>query len=127
MTLWQIEAAMLKEIHNVKQDVGSLTKRWFSDNYFDLLIWESDNGQLHSFQLCYDKGNDERAFCWTVEKPVTHHKVDEGDGTGVVKGTPVLIPEKSIDGLKVLKHFIDNYGDLDKKTAQIIVKKIYET
>ena len=117
---------MLKEIQNVKQDSKFLQKRWFGDAYFDLLIWEDGNGRIYSFQLCYDKGKNEHAFNWIKEKEITHHKVDDGDGVGVVKGTPVLIPEKSINSLKILKRFIDSYGELDIKVTKFIVRKIYE-
>jgi len=52
--------------------------------------------------------------------------VDDGERAGVVKGTPVLVPESEYNKLMILKKFIDNYGELNRKQAQSIVRQVYE-
>jgi len=117
---------MLKEIKDVKQESGNVRKRWFSDDYFDLIVWENEEKDIVTFQLCYNINVNEHAFYWVADQPTTHHKVDDGDRPGAIKRTPVLLPESRYDALKILKKFIDHSGLLEKATAKFIVRKIYE-
>jgi hypothetical protein len=69
---------MLREIRHVRQDQAGITRRWFQDEYFDLWIWEGQNGALVAFQLCYDKRNDERALSWRRDHGFDHLRVQTG-------------------------------------------------
>jgi len=40
---------MLGEIRNVRQIEGEGTRRWFTDRYFDLIVWYDDSGSLTGF------------------------------------------------------------------------------
>jgi hypothetical protein len=51
-------------------------RRWFHDEYFDLYTWESPQGSLVGFQLCYAKNGIERALRWTPEAGYRHEGVD---------------------------------------------------
>ncbi|MCK5075468.1 MAG: hypothetical protein KAR38_03780 [Calditrichia bacterium] len=117
---------MLKEIQNIKQDSDPLIKRWFNDDYFDLIIWEDEDKKIVTFQLCYDKNKNEHAFHWVKGKEMTHHRVDDGDRAGAIKGTPILFPNGKFDSLKILKQFIDSSVEIEKKVSKFIVKKIFE-
>jgi hypothetical protein len=41
-------------------------RRWFSDEYFDLVVWQSVGNGIVGFHLCYDKARTERAVSWTI-------------------------------------------------------------
>lgn len=74
---------MLREIPHVRQDNASVKRRWYQDEYFDLWTWEElGNGQIESFQLCYDKRNDERALSWRRDHGFDHLRVRTGRGEG---------------------------------------------
>jgi hypothetical protein len=55
---------MLREIPRVRQDRPGLKRRWYQDDFFDLYTWNSADGTLVSFQLCYDVRGRERALTW---------------------------------------------------------------
>ena len=80
---------MLTEIQNVRQIPGEGFRRWFSDNYFDLIVWYDDERKLVGFQLCYDKDGRERALTWTHEHGFQHNRIDSGEIAGHIKMTPV--------------------------------------
>jgi len=45
---------MLKEL-NVAQKEEDIFRRWFKDDYFDLIVWYNRNDySIRGFQLCYD-------------------------------------------------------------------------
>jgi hypothetical protein len=53
----------LREIQGVA-DEPRTRRRWFHDDYFDLFVWQTDNGDITLFQLCYGADSDERALVW---------------------------------------------------------------
>lgn len=55
---------MMREIHGVTQDGSGVLRRWFHDDYFDLFVWQTDQGETISFQLCYGVDSNERALEW---------------------------------------------------------------
>ena len=58
---------MMREILGVAQDGSGAQRRWFHDDYFDLFVWQTDQGETTSFQLCYGADSDERALVWRKE------------------------------------------------------------
>jgi len=55
---------MMREILGVAQDGSGVQRRWFHDEYFDLFVWQTDQGETTSFQLCYGVDSNERALEW---------------------------------------------------------------
>jgi len=55
---------MMREILGVAQDRPEIQQRWFHDDYFDLFVWHTDQGETTSFQLCYGVDSSERALEW---------------------------------------------------------------
>ena len=56
---------MLTEFQDVKQYPGEHFRRWFQDDYFDVIIWlEADRKDVFGFQLCYDVEGDEHCLTW---------------------------------------------------------------
>lgn len=54
---------MLREIEGVA-DEPRTRRRWFHNDYFDLFVWQTDNGDITLFQLCYGINSNERALVW---------------------------------------------------------------
>ena len=69
---------MLREIEGIA-DEPRTRRRWFHDEYFDLLVWQTDEGDVTLFQLCYGIGASERALVWHRTGGVFH------DGAGPIK------------------------------------------
>ncbi len=46
---------MLRELKQVRQHKGEPRRRWFNDDYFDLIVWFSEKDSISGFQLCCDK------------------------------------------------------------------------
>ena len=42
---------MLKEYTHVRQIQGESKRRWFSDRYFDLIVWFGEQDEIVGFQL----------------------------------------------------------------------------
>jgi len=86
---------MLVEVHNVRQIPGEGFRRWFSDDYFDLIVWHDDVGLMSGFQLCYDKTGYERVLTWRRGHGYAHDRIDDGETPGEPKRTPIL----ALDGV----------------------------
>src|SRR5258706_12351339 len=54
---------MLHEIVGVT-DEPPARRRWFHDDYFDLFVWQTRDGEVILFQLCYGIASSERALVW---------------------------------------------------------------
>jgi len=82
---------MLREVPEIRQEVGHLTKRWFSSARMDLFLWYDEGNRPVRFQLCYGKGTPrERAVTWRRGTGLCYHEVDDGERTGVVRRSPTL-------------------------------------
>lgn len=66
---------MLREIEGIA-DEPRARRRWFHNEYFDLFVWQTDDGDITLFQLCYGVGASERALVWHRAGGFFH------DGTG---------------------------------------------
>ncbi len=82
---------MLHELQKVRQVPGEGRRRWFTDAYFDLIVWYAEDGGLAGFQLCYDKQGWERAFTWRQGHACVHEAMDSGETPGHSKMSPVLM------------------------------------
>jgi len=57
---------MLHEIVGLT-DEPPAKRRWFHDDYFDLFVWQTLDGDVLHFQLCYGIGASEQAVIWHRE------------------------------------------------------------
>jgi len=54
---------MLHEIVGLA-DEPPAKRRWFHDDFFDLFVWQTANGEIIHFELCYGIHSSEQALVW---------------------------------------------------------------
>lgn len=121
-----MEINQLNEVTNVRQRENEGYRRWFSNSYFDLILWyDKKDGDFFGFQLCYSKNKSERAFSWTREYSSSHFVSDtimengfSKMSTGILKGDGGIIPADVID------KFINESKLLDSQLQQLIIDKV---
>lgn len=115
---------MLHEIKNAKKFDEGIRIRWFSDDFFDLVIWYDDDGNIISFQLTYDKYNDPHALTWKLGKGYIHETIDDGETPGRYKQSPILLPDGDFPGdaisEKFKQHTIKGEPELTEFISDII-------
>ena len=115
---------MLYEIGDVRQHEGEGKRRWFSDDYFDLIIWFNKE-KIEGFQLCYDKTGYERSITWhNKSERYDHNKIDEGDHLWGHKRSPTLVADGVFDKKRVAYKFWNSSKDIDKDIAMFVYKRI---
>lgn len=115
---------MLEEVLNLRQIEGEPKRRWFSDDYFDLIVW-FEKGNIIGFQLSYGRFKDEHALTWHKQFGYGHYRVDDGEGRpGKPKSTPVLLPDGNFDYEKMADVFKRESTAVDKNIAGFIMEKI---
>ena len=113
------------EIKNVHQKIGDSFRRWFSDNYFDLIIWYNDEKEIIGFQLCYDIKENEKAITYSDGK-FSHNKIDQGEDNPSKNRTPILVADGIFDELKVLPKFEESAKNLENEIKEYVFRKITE-
>lgn len=124
------QGTMLREISDVRQIPGDPRRRWFTDETFDLIVWEYRAGGIAGFQLCYDNGGDQRALSWFPDGGLRHCAVDTGESRpGKPKGVPILVcdvdktgsPRDSGPPAAVINRFRRAIRGLDPVLARFIL------
>ena len=116
---------MLTEQRN-HQPNDKLNRRWFSDDFFDLIVWENKQGEIIQFELCYDVNKNEHSFCWHKDKGHGHLKVDDGEITGRHKMSPIFLPDGHFDSKTIAYKFIKASTSIDTKVADFVHQKIID-
>lgn len=115
---------MLKELPCVRQDDSGF-RRWFNDDYFDLIVWYEDDRQTtKGFQLCYDVGGREHCLTWLREKGFSHNRMD--GGTGIWNRTPILQPDGSFPGAEISERFACEAATIESAVAGMVRDKLEE-
>lgn len=95
---------MLREVKSGHAALDS-RRRWFADDYFELILWLDGTDALEGFQLCYDRGRYERAVIWTRGRGLRHVIVDQGESSPLKNQTPLLREGGAFDKESVLSRF----------------------
>jgi hypothetical protein len=111
---------MLSEIRNPRQVPGEGQRRWFTDEYFDLIVWHDGDGLPTGFQLCYDKNDRERALTWRSGRGYSHERVDDGEIPGRAKMSPVLVPDGSFARSTIAALFLEDSGAIDPEIRRFV-------
>ena len=115
---------MLKEMANVRQALPEPGRRWFADDYFDLMVWVGKSGEFIGFQLCYDKSGDEHALTWHKKTGFKHHRVDSGELQRPYKATPILVADGVVDFGSLTHLFRERSRIMDQQVARFVLGKI---
>jgi hypothetical protein len=107
---------MLEELPNTKQLAGEPQRRWFSSNYFDLIVWFDVSQVIIGFQLCYDKDREEKALEWRKAMGYQHYKVQTGEEAKFkLKASPVLVIDGPINIKRIQERFSQDGNGIDKE------------
>lgn len=118
-------AIMLREITSIAQLIHEPKRRWFEDDYFDLIVWHDHQDEIISFELYYDKRGHQRAVRWEQPNRYAHYRVDEGEKrSGKSKASPVLIVEGEFDCSKVAFLFESESTRIDANIVNFVYDKI---
>ncbi len=116
---------MLKEARNVPQIVGDPRRRWFWNNYLDLVVWFDDSDEIIGFQLYYDRHGDQTALTWKEPFGYSQDNFEvREDAMGMYKAgcfagfTEVFEKEKIADVLR------KESCAVDKRIVDFVHKKI---
>lgn len=99
----------LVENRSVRQRPDEGYRRWFLNDFFDLIVWyeSARNEDPIGFQLCYDRHIAERAFTWQRGKRSSHYVSSGGDergrpwiATAVLHGDAGPVPEPVLERLE---------------------------
>ena len=115
---------MLIELDAVLQVAGDSPRRWFTDDFFDLIVWYGGDQRIVGFQLCYDKGKNERALSWRKESGYTHHAVDDGETPGHSKMAPILVSDGYFDSQSVAEEFKRRCSNLDEDLRDFVLGRL---
>ena len=116
---------MLKEYQQVRQIAGEAKRRWFNDEYFDLIIWLSADDEIVGFQLCYDIARRHRALTWRQESGFTHNRIDDGENRpGKVKASPILVSNGLFDAAQIAARFQQASTQMEQQICDFIYQKL---
>ncbi|MBN1622265.1 MAG: hypothetical protein JW871_06715 [Endomicrobiales bacterium] len=116
----------LSEIKNAKQHEGEYFRRWFQDDYFDLIVFYGDKRKIAGFELCYNRFNDEHVFIWSKDSGFSHYRVDDGEPIADIHMTPIMVPDGAFPLQDVLHKYVKSSKNVSPEINKFIVKKINE-
>jgi hypothetical protein len=111
---------MLREINHVAQEDDGYRRRWFLDDYFDLIIWENENREIHSFELTYDLDNAQKSFAWRRGASASYG-VDDGESrAGKMKSSAVALAERVAVGKRMPDKFKRRSAGIEERVAEFV-------
>jgi len=123
-TILRKKKKMLKEFKKVRQIDGEHFRKWFHDNYFNLIIWYDQTSEIIGFQLCYDIHQNEHAITWGFENGFRHELVDNGEQSVVKNMAPILIQDGKIPIDSVIENFAENNSEIDQDIFDYVMQRL---
>ena len=116
---------MLREIKPVRQIPGEPRRRIFVDDFFILTVWHLPQGSLIGFQLCHERGPNEKALSWSIFDEFSHDRAEDGEGIpGHYKMTPILVGDGLFDKDNILALFKKESTEIDPTIVSFVCEKI---
>ncbi len=111
---------MIREYVGVRQNEGERRRRWFEDDFFELIVWFESSGFIYGFQLCYDINGFQHALSWKVEGGFSHNEVDMGSKSG--PRSDMLVPDGAFPYKRVIDQYLDRIDiKLDAGVKEILL------
>lgn len=116
----------MREVTSVHQSEGESHRRWFSDDYFDLIVWEDEDG-LKVFQLAYDKKHNERVIEWREDQGLSHFRVDRAGERPARHARTGFLEPSDAEGLdEVVTRFEEAASGIDPQVALEVLTRLWE-
>ena len=115
---------MLAEIPHVKQYEPTRRRRWFQDDYFDLFVWQDDQGAFTGFQLCYDRSRQQRALSWSVETGWRHEGVNQPEEKPGRAMSALFVADGVLDRCALADRFRDAAVKLPEDVRRFVHTRI---
>jgi len=120
------DSDILREVRNVQQVPGEPRRRWFFSHKQDLIVWFGEDAKPVAFQLSYGKYRDEHAIRWKAGRGFVHHRVDDGEITGMVKQAAILVADGAFEAAQVLKRFLELSGEMPRDLVEFVSARLRE-
>jgi hypothetical protein len=116
---------MRDESLHTRQMQGESQRRWFMDDFFELIVWLSESQAIIGFQLVYNKRRSPHALTWCQDVGYGHYKVDDGENRpGMPKAAPILLPDSLFEPQGIGEAFAHASAHMDTTMAQFVRQKI---
>ncbi len=115
---------MLRE-ESVRQNKGEPPRRWFADETFDLILWQTGEAFTH-MQLCYKRDRHEYALVWRARQGFSHFRVDEGEFGSLKKASPMLVADGLLDPLTLRRQFTARSRELPPDVRRWVYRRLRE-
>jgi hypothetical protein len=116
---------MIREFESVSQFPDDHSRRWFADEFFDLIVWFGNDGVIFGFQLVYDKDHNQRAVTWMQGKGFSHNRIDDGENRpGRYKATPILVLDGAFDFKQIAERFRRESAEISREIADLVYNKL---
>ena len=116
---------MLTERADIRQNSGESHRRWFSDDYFDLIVWFNESDDIILFQLGYDPDGVDSLFEWRPASGLSHFTVDAaGRRPARHARTPFLVPAQAPDVTALADRFNAQVGTIEPSIVDFVLDKL---
>jgi hypothetical protein len=117
--------AVLREIRYVRQERKQDRRRWFTDDDWDVYVWNRADGSFSGFQLCYGKTGRQRALTWMHGQPPSHTAVKEDHGVGNHgKEAAMLVADGTLDPAALIQDFMETSAEVDPPVREYIAGRL---
>ena len=112
---------MLKESQKIRQSPVENHRRWFTDDQFDLITWQTPAGNFSAFQLCANKTTREQALVWRQGEPLGHYLVDSGEPGPRRNLTPMMHPHPLSNLPQLITEFDARSAEIDQPVRTLVL------
>lgn len=117
-----MSADRLTERTDERQRGEESHRRWFSSEYFDLIVWFNDGGDIVLFQLGYDPDGADGLLEWRPASGLSHFRVDTG-GLAPARHAraPFLVPAPAPPLKPLIDGFKEAAAGLDESITDFVL------
>ncbi len=118
---------MMREIRGVDQRTPGRIRRWFQDDYFELIAWHDAKGIILRFQLCYRRDSwSERVLEWRRGLGFLHMKAGATYSGFLERDTWDLEIEPARPDASLQRRFLAASAQLPERLREFVEDKLDE-